>query len=176
MNAFPSDVAMGDDGRVWFTDRVTSVIGRFDPGTFAFQAFPTPTPKSAPYGILTAPDGALWYAASTVGRLGRLDPKTGAIREFVLPGVTGGPHLIAFTRGTIWFSARDGRVYGRFDTRTGQSRVFAAPARFQVYSVRGSTSSRPRATVRHLAIDERRGRVWLALSDSGKIGRMDWGR
>jgi streptogramin lyase len=32
------------------------------------------------------------------------------------------------------------------------------------------------ATIRHIGVDEKRRRVWLPMSDSGKIGRMDWKR
>ncbi len=29
------------------------------------------------------------------------------------------------------------------------------------------------ATVRHIAVDQARGRIWLALSGTGRIGRID---
>ncbi len=97
-DAFPNDPAVGTDGIVWYTDRVNSLIGRLDPESGVVTEFPTPTPRSAPYGIVIAPDGAVWYAASQANRLGRLDPVTGIIREYPIPA-QGGPHTLTLAGG-----------------------------------------------------------------------------
>jgi virginiamycin B lyase len=123
---FPGDVAVGADGRVWFTDRMAHVIGVFDPVRESFTAYATPTARSAPYGIVAGPDGALWFAESRAGRLGRLDPSDGSIVEFELPGATGGPHLLAWHDGRLWFTLRESSGYGWFEPQTGASRVHAS--------------------------------------------------
>lgn len=51
-NSFPSDVVVDDRGRVWFTDRMAQVVGRFDPETREFDRFELPTATSAPYGFV----------------------------------------------------------------------------------------------------------------------------
>jgi virginiamycin B lyase len=128
-DAFPSDVAVDDAGRVWFTDRLISVIGRFDPETGEFTSFPTPTPKSAPYGLVRVPDGTLWYGASRAGRLGHVDPESGRIEEHVIAASDGGPHLLAVAGDQVWFTMREDQRFGRFDPSTGEGALFDAPGR-----------------------------------------------
>jgi virginiamycin B lyase len=123
-DAFPSDIAVDSTGRVWFTDRLTHVIGMFDPATEEFRRYPTPTVHSAPYGLIAAPDGTLWFCESRLGRLGSIDPATGRITEHAIPGATGGPHLLAWREGEIWFSMREGRGFGRFDPHSGESTLY----------------------------------------------------
>jgi virginiamycin B lyase len=134
-NAFPSDMAMDARGRVWFTDRLTHRIGRFDPRTSAFTSYPTPTPKSAPYGMVVGPDSALWFAESRAGRLGRIDPADGGITEVVLPGVGGGPQLLARSGPRLWFTVRDGRSWGWYDPSSGEGRVYPGPPDFGPYGI-----------------------------------------
>lgn len=125
--AFPSDIAIDSTGKVWFTDRITHTIGRFDPDSRRFKRFKPPTKLSAPYGMITAPDGSIWFAESKAGRLARLDPKTGDIVEHVIPNATGGPQVIALHDGRIWFSLRDARRYGWYEPATGKSEITEAP-------------------------------------------------
>lgn len=155
-NAFPSDIVVDDGGRVWFTDRMAQVIGRFDPRTRAFDRFELPTAKSAPYGFVRGPDGALWYAASMAGRLGRVDPETGEIREVALEGVSGGPHLLAVVGGEIWFTARGAQMYGRHDPATGRVKVYSAPERFHPYGIAAS-----------------HGHVWISMYNGSTLLEVD---
>ena len=126
-DAFPSDVAVDDEGRVWFTDRLTHALGMFDPRTEEFRRVPTPTRRSAPYGLVRAPDGALWFGESNGGRLGRLDPETGEITEVELPGAGAGPRLLAWAADAVWFTAERDGVYGRYDPASGDAEVWRSP-------------------------------------------------
>jgi virginiamycin B lyase len=143
-------------GRVWFTDRVAGLIGRFDPERLSFESFRPPTARSGPYGLLLAPDGVLWYAGSNAGILGRLDPRTGEILEYRV-GQRGGPQLIALSGSTIWFTMRDAYAFGRFDTRTGVVRVFQAPERRTPYGVATAPD----------------GTVWMSTMRSYQLLRID---
>jgi len=136
-NSFPSDVAVDDAGRVWFTDRLAHVIGRFDVTTLRFDSFPTSRRGSVPYGMLRAPDGSIWYAESGAGVLGRIDPRTERFEFHRIPGAEGGPHLIAWQDGVIWFSLRQSSSFGRYDTRTKETRIFSAPERPYSVAVAG---------------------------------------
>jgi streptogramin lyase len=122
-NAYPQDVALDSLGRVWFTDRIAHAIGMFDPATEQFTRHETPTRRSAPYGIVTAPDGGIWFAESVAQRIARIDPATGSIVEYPIDGSTKGPNLVAVGGGTVWFSLRDEAAYGSFDIATGRSNV-----------------------------------------------------
>jgi virginiamycin B lyase len=152
-DAFPSDVVIDTAGRLWFTDRLTHVIGIFDPATERFASYRTPTPRSAPYGIITAPDGGLWYAASGAGQLGRVDPATGDIVEVTVAG-RGGPHLLAWHEGRIWFSQREARSYGSYDPATGDVRLHALDVR--PYGVAAAGGS-----------------IWISVYESEKLLRID---
>jgi virginiamycin B lyase len=133
-DAFPSDVAVDSVGRVWFTDRLTHVVGMLDPATEEFRRYPVPSEKSAPYGLIAAPDGSLWFCESRQPRLGRIDPATGVITEHVIADAPGGLHLLTWREGEIWFSMREARAFGRYDPRTGASMVYRLEAE-RPYSV-----------------------------------------
>ncbi|NUU16616.1 ScyD/ScyE family protein [Cellulomonas humilata] len=74
---------------------------------------PTPSPEpqllttglSGAWGSTVGPDGALYVAESVSGEVSRIDPRTGATTTFAsgLPTApNGGPHDIAFVRGTAY--------------------------------------------------------------------------
>jgi virginiamycin B lyase len=159
-NAFPSDAAVDAGGRVWFTDRLTHVIGRFDPETREFASFPTPTPRSAPYGMVAGPDGGLWFAESQAGRLGRVDPADGVIREYVLRGVSGGPQLLARAGGRLWFTVREGRAWGWYDPESGEVVVYPGPEGFGPYGIAASSD----------------GSIWIGGQPGWMLVRVDGGR
>jgi virginiamycin B lyase len=156
-NAFPNDVVVDTAGAVWFTDRITHVVGRFDPMTGSFSRFSPPTEKSAPYGLIVAPDGGLWYAASTAGILGRVDPASGGIEEHVIPGATGGPQQLVMLDGVIWFSLREANALGRYDPRTGESRLLTVEGRLRPYAVTVTPT----------------GRIWYNTLDNGYLIEVD---
>lgn len=156
--AFPSDVVVDDAGRVWFTDRLGSGVGRLDPETGVIERFVAPT-KSAPYGFVNGPDGALWYAANRAGRLGRVDPASGAITEVVLEGVAGrdGPTLLAVQGNRIWFTMRGVAQYGSHEPATGVTRMYAVPEGMNPYGIAAG-------------LDDR---VWISGYDQGLLLEVD---
>lgn len=121
---FATDMVVDRSGMVWFSDRFSHSIAVLNPATGDFQSYPTPTPRSAPYGLVLAPDGAIWFAASMVGMLGRVDPATREITEHSIPDARGGPHMLVWHGDEIWFGLRESRGYGRFDPATGTSQVY----------------------------------------------------
>lgn len=165
--AFPSDVVVDEEGRLWFTDRLTHAVGMFDLDTERFDRYPTPTVHSAPYGLIRAPDGTLWFGESNAGRLGRLDPRTGAIEEVEIPGLERtGPMLLAWSDGAVWFTARDrSGAFGRHDPTTGRSSVWrealphsrSGPHQDRVYGIAATPS----------------GQVWVARYGGVRLYRVD---
>ena len=76
---------------------------------YAHHPDPSPEPQlltsglSGAWGSTVGPDGALYVAESATGEVSRIDPRTGATTTFAsgLPTApNGGPHDIAFVRGT----------------------------------------------------------------------------
>jgi virginiamycin B lyase len=155
--AFPHDPAVGNDGRIWYTDQSNSYIGVLDPATGAFQDWPTPTPSSGPHGITVTPDGFVWYTAQSVGRLGRVNPSTGAITEFVLPANANRPHTPIAHRGEVWFTCQTNATYGRLDPGTGNATIYPAPAGSRPYGIFPAPD----------------GFLWIALFGTNKLGRVD---
>src|ERR1700694_5282004 len=60
-NSAPTDITLGPDGNLWFTEEFASKIGRINLATGRLTEFPTPTPNSEPNGITTGPDGNIWF-------------------------------------------------------------------------------------------------------------------
>jgi streptogramin lyase len=92
--------------------------------------------------------------------VGRLDPRSGRIDELPLLRSPAYPYGIAADPdGRIWFNeARNGLIVG-FD-----------PVSRIVHALEIPTEG---ATVRGMAVDARRRRVWLPLSGTHRIGRID---
>jgi virginiamycin B lyase len=98
----PSDVAVNDQGIVWFAATSDKAIGRLDPATG--NATLTPTVNLFPRGITVAADGDVWFSARFDPQgVGRLDLTTGTVTEFPLTNV--GPQDIAASPdGSVWFT------------------------------------------------------------------------
>ena len=78
------------------------------------------------------------------------------------PGENAGPYGIAIgTDGRIWYcESRTGRMVA-FDPKTEKMEVVPIPT--------------PGAIVRHMETDSTRHRVWLALSGTGRLGKIEVG-
>ena len=113
--AFPTDIAAGTDGNLWFTEALGNQIGRITTVGVVTE-FPTPTADSAPYGITTGPDGNLWFTENLGNKIGRItlaQPSTleladGRIEitvEWQSSTDTGSGHPVVLTEsaGYFWF-------------------------------------------------------------------------
>jgi streptogramin lyase len=106
---FPSRLAVGPDGEVWFTESGDRV-GHISPaGQIRLVSLPA---ESRPYEIVSGSDGNLWVTLAgetSAGALGRITP-TGEFREFRLePGVYASA-LLAAPDGRLWFSSGPGAI------------------------------------------------------------------
>ena len=96
-----SDLVLGPDGALWFTDPSTNQIGRLTISG-AVTEYPLP-PAFDPRSITVGSDGALWFTGLT-GAVGRLDQTGSGFLSFALPAspepsgaITSGPD------GHLWF-------------------------------------------------------------------------
>jgi hypothetical protein len=108
-NSVPTDMVLGPDGALWFTEQEAGMIGRITTeGVLKEFPLPLATPDAArrpsPAGISVGPDGALWFSESDVDRIGRITVE-GTITTFPLPasksyslGTTAGPD------GAVWLT------------------------------------------------------------------------
>jgi virginiamycin B lyase len=185
-------VTVAPDGDVWFTEMSGDEIGRFDPGTLRFTAYPVPTPDATPYWLALAPDGRVWFTEFGAGKVGVLDPPTGRIREYALPGGPNPPGIAVGSDGTVWITSIQGSLF-RLTPSSGRIRRTVLPGAGDygvalapdgtvwvgrqggaaLYAV-DAASGRVRAhrvapgSAPWWPVVDRRGHVWVALaSDTG---------
>jgi virginiamycin B lyase len=108
--------------------------------------------------------GIVWYSDYARGELGRLDPATGQVREFPSPGGSDSrPYAIAVgTDGRIWYDESEKDAIVAFDPATERAETVAIPT--------------PGSVVRNMSVDSTRARLWLALSGTQRLGRIDMGQ
>jgi virginiamycin B lyase len=140
----------------------TNKIGRIDPANGALREFTLPD-GARPRRLQVDPKGIVWYTDYARGYLGRLDPASAAVREFASPGgSSSGPYGIAIgTDGRIWYNEAATNTIVGFD-----------PATERMETVRIPTSG---AVVRNMSVDSTRARVWLALSGTQRLGKIELG-
>jgi hypothetical protein len=69
--AGPTEIALGPDAALWFSESSADQIGRIDPVSHAVMEFPL-AKGSGPQGIVAGPDGAIWFTEFGRDRIGRL--------------------------------------------------------------------------------------------------------
>ena len=79
----PSDLTVGPDGAIWFTEHGPNYLGRLGADGHT-RLFKTPAVSDKRSGIVTGPDGNLWFSEFNGGKIGRLTP-TGMFTMFPLP-------------------------------------------------------------------------------------------
>jgi virginiamycin B lyase len=203
-NANRPHTPLAHQGAIWFTCQSNATYGRLDPVGGGVQVYPAPA-GSLPYGLDAGPDGYLWIALFGTNNLGRVDPANGALRLFPLPNTAARPRRLAVARdGFVWYTDFPRGYLGRLDPTTGQVREWLTPDPPPgAYGISIGTDSRvwfhgagsnfmiafdPRsqqfqtapiptagATVRHMVTDFVRGRLWLALSGTQRLGKVELG-
>jgi virginiamycin B lyase len=150
------------DGSVWIAMLGTNVLGRVDTATGAIKPYKLPNAGARPRRLQVAPDGMVYYTDYERGYLGRLDPKSGQVKEWKSPSDGAGPYGIAIgTDGRIWYNEAQSSQMIAFDPRTEKMEIVKLPT--------------AGAIVRHMVTDVPRKRIWLALSGTGRIGKIDLG-
>ena len=200
-NASRPHTPIAHAGAIWFTAQNNATYGRFDPTNNQVQVWNAPS-GSRPYGIAPAPDGSLWIALFGTNKLGRVDVTTGALALFDLPSTAARPRrLVVANDGRVYYADFARGYLGRLDPLTRQVREWRSPGTNpQPYGIWTGTDSRiwfntsganlmvafdPRNEqmqtvaiptsgniVRHMTWDAPRGRLWLALSGTGRLGEI----
>jgi virginiamycin B lyase len=160
--SLPYGIFPSADGYLWIALFGTNNLGRVDPATGALRLFPLPSTAARPRRLTTTQDGYVWYTDYPRGYLGRLDPRTGAVREWPVPDPPPGAYGISTgTDGRVWLNAQGTAAMHAFDPRAETFASIPIPT--------------PNAIVRHMVTDFERGRLWLALSGTQRIGKVELG-
>ena len=112
-NSTSTDITVGPDGNLWFTEpgcsfctpAVPGAIGRITPADVVTEFTTGISAGSFPLDITAGPDGNLWFTELKGNRIGRITP-AGVVTEFstgISPnsfphGITAGPD------GNLWFT------------------------------------------------------------------------
>jgi streptogramin lyase len=136
----PYGIALGAEGKLWFTDYGTDKIGKITTGG-AITEYALPA-GSKPRGLAVGQNGELWVAESGTSRLARVTT-SGAVSEYALPsgsepnGVARGPE------GNIWFTESGTSKIGKTNS---QSPISSEPGTTINYNVPLSGTGLPRMT------------------------------
>jgi virginiamycin B lyase len=123
----PHDVAVAEDGTVWYTAQGSGELGRLAPGSGEVEEIALGD-GSRPHGVIVGPDGAPWITDGGLNAIVRVDPSMSEVQTFPLPtDVDANLNTAVFDGdGTVWFTGQSG-IYGRLDTDSGEVEVFDAP-------------------------------------------------
>ena len=199
----PHDVAVADDGMVWYTAQGSGELGRLDPAAGEVTEIPLGE-GSRPHGVIIGPDDAPWITDSGLSAIVRADPASLEVRVFPLPADRADANLntAVFDRsGTLWFTGQAG-VYGRLTLPDGRVEVFDAPEGRGPYGITstpdgevyyaslvGSHVSRIDVTTGDATVlepptagqgtrrvwSDSRGRIWSSQWDAGQVAVYDPG-
>jgi virginiamycin B lyase len=123
----PHDVAVAEDGTVWYTAQGSGELGRLTPGSGAVDEIALGE-GSQPHGVILGPDGAPWITDGGLNAIVRVDPASSEVQAFPLPTDDDANLNTAVFDGdgTLWFTGQSG-IYGRLDTDRGEVELFDAP-------------------------------------------------
>ncbi|MGH9246382.1 MAG: virginiamycin B lyase family protein [Acidimicrobiales bacterium] len=153
----PHDVAVADDGTVWYTAQGSGVLGRLDPAAGDVEEIPLGN-RSRPHGVIVGPDGAPWITDGGLNAIVRVDPVSLDLRVFPLPASRADANLntaVFDGSGTLWFTGQGG-VYGRLSPPDGRE-VFDAPGGRGPYGITATPE----------------GDVYYASLAGSHVGRID---
>ncbi len=169
----PYAVAAGNDSTVWQSGFDAAILLVINTRTLAadtvhLPVLPPPsnlTPAQLRYAgprtivmrrMSTDPAGRVWITDFRNNRVVSFDPADATLREHPLPRGAAPYGITADANGIIWYHETSPSQIVALDPATGSRRAWQPATRS--------------ASIRDIAIDVKRGRVWLPLSDAGRIG------
>ena len=153
-DAQPTDIAVGADGALWFTERAAGKIGRITTAG-AIEEFVIPRPSDAswitqsswPTAIARGPDGAVWFVENHANRIGRIDT-VGRLAHWPIPLADSNPGGIALgPDGRLYFSETSGNRIGVVATDGAAAAVLPGPGGGPAPAPSAGSGTRPAATI-----------------------------
>jgi virginiamycin B lyase len=160
-NSEPWDVAIGQDGTVWFTERAGNKIGKLVPATGQIVEYPVPSPNAQPRS-LGVWGTSVWFTEAGVGKLGWFSTRTLEIQELPPPTSNSFPQDLALgAAGNPWLTEMQGNKIATFRASTFQD--------FLEIDVTTANSEPFGITVQGEEA------VWFTLRAANKLGRFGGG-
>ncbi len=126
----PHDVAVGADGKVWYSGQGNGTLGLVDPKTGKDESIPIGT-GSSPHGVIVGPDGSPWLTDGGLNANVRYDLKTKKFDYYALPPQMPYANLntgVFDKDGIYWFTGQNG-VHGYVNPKTGKHESWKSPRR-----------------------------------------------
>jgi virginiamycin B lyase len=134
----PHTPVFDQKGTLWFTVQGANMVGRLIPATGELSLRDSPTPRSAPYGMVVSSKGVPFFVEFGTNKVASIDPSTMAIREWTLPNAAARPRRVAIdANDVIWYTDYARGYIGRLDPATSEVKEWASPAgpRAQPYGI-----------------------------------------
>ena len=159
--ALPYGMVNAPDGSIWVALFGTNKLGRIDGENGVMREITLPETGARPRRLVVDESGVVWYTDFARGHLGSYNPKSGAFKEWLSPGgASSAPYGIAIAPdGRIFYDEAQSGMIVVFDRRTGKTEAIRIPT--------------PGSVVRNISVDSTRSRIWLALSGTGRIGKIE---
>lgn len=159
----PYGIAPAPDGSVWVALFGSNRLARIDPSASPVSAeeYVLPKPGARPRRLAVDARGRVWYSDYPGRELGSMDPAAPLAERFAqFPTPRGGrPYGIAVGPDQrIWYGDQDRAEVVGFDPAS-QAVVAELPLELAAPG-----------PIRNMATDPERQRIWIALSDVGRLG------
>lgn len=121
---YPTRLAVGSDGNIWFTAASVNRVGYVTPGG-RIEEFPPLPYYASPNFIASGPGGSLWFTMNEKGPVIAEISTAGALSGFRIGGEKehdGEGALVGGPDGRLWFAAEAG-VIGRLDPNGRLSKI-----------------------------------------------------
>jgi virginiamycin B lyase len=159
--ALPYGMVNAPDGSIWVALFGTNKLGRIDAESGELREINLPESGARPRRLAVDETGMVWYTDFARGYLGSYNPKNGAFKEWLSPGgEKSAPYGIAIAPdGRIFYNEARGGAIVAFDRKTSKSDAIKIPTTGSI--------------VRNMAVDSTRSRIWLALSGTSRLGKIE---
>jgi virginiamycin B lyase len=151
-DAYPHDMAVAKDGRVYSVDLSRDQLVRLDPRSGERKSWRIPagdspvggilpwlippgspaeaSPRVAPHSLQVDAMGNVWITLCLGNKLARFDTRTEQFRIWDQPAPGLYPHTLRLDRqGRVWYTLAVSNHIGRFDPATEQFALYRLPAR-----------------------------------------------
>jgi streptogramin lyase len=99
----PSEIVLGPDGNLWYTEAGTSKIGKMSTSGAILAEYALPA-GSKPQSLTVGPDGNLWFSEPGTKKIGKITTAGTPITEYALPAGAEVATLTAGPDGNLWYA------------------------------------------------------------------------
>lgn len=120
-----SIIRLASDGKIWYIDPTTYILGKYDPDARTSTNFPLPE-KGIISGLAIDNNGNVWMPITELNKVYKFEPATGKFTAFNIPTPNSGPVNIAVDRdGKLWMPESSAGKIAMIDPATGNMTEFA---------------------------------------------------